>query len=67
MDNGFATADVMLKKLRDACGHNQAAFARKHGLSQCYINMVLNGERPLGPGIAAALGYEPITGWVKAA
>lgn len=53
--------------LRRAIGTDkQSEWAREHGISPAYLSFVLNGVRPPGPAILAAIGmrrrvvYEPI-------
>jgi hypothetical protein len=42
--------DDLLKLLRTRVGHagGQSPFAKRHGLNRTYLNMVLNGKKPLG-------------------
>ena len=39
---------------------SQTAFAKHHGINRTYLNMVLNGKRPLGGAIAEALGLHKV-------
>jgi len=34
----------------------QSAFARRHGVDRAYLNMILNGKRPVSDSIAKAVG-----------
>jgi hypothetical protein len=34
----------------------QVAFAQHHNVNRTYLNMVLNGKRPVGDSVAEALG-----------
>jgi hypothetical protein len=45
-----------LRKVRRDAGLNQRAFADRLGISVSYLSLLESGERPLTPGIAAALG-----------
>jgi hypothetical protein len=38
----------------------QVAFAKHHGVNRTYLNMVLNGKRPMGDAIAEALGLRKV-------
>jgi hypothetical protein len=38
----------------------QTAFAMHHGINRSYLNMVLNGKRPMGHAIADALGLRTV-------
>ena len=35
---------------------SQVAFARRHGVDRAYLNMILNGKRPVSDSIAKAVG-----------
>ena len=50
-------------KLRTLCrdAGGQAAWSKKAGVSPAYISEVLNGRKPLGPKILAAVGYRAVT------
>ena len=55
-----------IEELRVACraAGSQAAFARKHGLEQGYISLLLSGARAHpGPKILAALGLVQVIDW----
>jgi hypothetical protein len=39
---------------------NQGAFAKRHGLGRSYLNMVLNGKRPVSSNIVKALGLRRV-------
>lgn len=45
-----------LRQVRRDAGLNQRAFAGRLGISVSYLSLLESGERPLTPGIAAALG-----------
>ncbi len=47
---------------RDAGG--QRAFARQVGLSAAYVNGVLTGRMPPGPGVLEPLGLKAVTVYV---
>jgi hypothetical protein len=53
----------VIRLLRAACREagSQNKWAKQHGVSQQYVNHVLNGHRPPGPQILAALGLERTT------
>jgi transcriptional regulator with XRE-family HTH domain len=61
------TKDQVIEQLRVAVAilgtdrSGQAVFAKRHGMSQQYINDVLNGRRDPGPKVLAALGLERVT------
>ena len=38
----------------------QSAFAKHHGVNRAYLNMVLNGKRPVSDSIAGALGLHKV-------
>jgi hypothetical protein len=38
----------------------QSAFAKHHGVNRAYLNMVLNGRRPVSDSIAGALGLHKV-------
>ena len=48
--------------LRDAIEREggQTAFAKHHGINRTYLNMVLNGKKPVGDAIAEALGLHKV-------
>jgi hypothetical protein len=50
--------DEVLLLLRAAieCEGSRAEFAKRYGLDRAYLNMVLNGRRPIGNSIVKALG-----------
>jgi hypothetical protein len=50
-------------KLRTLCrdAGGQAAWGKKAGVSPAYISDVLNGRKPPGPKILAAVGYRAVT------
>ena len=52
--------DDLLPLLRAACEGKgkRAAFARKAGISRALVTQTLAGDVPLGPAVAAALGYQ---------
>ena len=56
--DGEAVVDL----LRDAIEHegSQTAFAKHHGVNRTYLNMVLNGKKPVGDAIAEALGLHKV-------
>jgi hypothetical protein len=39
---------------------SQIAFAKRYGINRAYLNMVLNGKRPVGDAIAEALGLRKV-------
>ena len=39
---------------------SQTAFAKHHGINRTYLNMVLNGKKPVGDAIAEALGLHKV-------
>jgi hypothetical protein len=38
----------------------QSAFAKHHGVNRAYLNMILNGKRPVSDSIAVALGLHKV-------
>jgi hypothetical protein len=38
----------------------QSAFAKHHGVDRAYLNMVLNGKRPVSDSVAAAVGLRKV-------
>ena len=54
--------DDVVQPLRDAIEREggQVAFAKHHGVNRTYLNMVLNGRRPMGDAIAEALGLRKV-------
>jgi DNA-binding phage protein len=38
----------------------QSAFATHHGVNRAYLNMILNGRRPVSDSIARALGLHKV-------
>src|SRR6516225_3525714 len=38
----------------------QSAFAKHHGVNRAYLNMILNGKRPVSDSIAGALGLHKV-------
>jgi hypothetical protein len=57
------TDEELAAEIHKVCRGNHAAFARRHGFSRVYINMVSNGRRKMTERIAGLLGYEKR--WVK--
>ncbi len=53
---------VLKERLR---GRNQKALAEELGISQQYVNMILNGKKRITRKIAKKLGYEMITIFAK--
>ena len=39
---------------------SQTAFASRHGVDRAYVNMILNGKRPVSDAIAKALGLRKV-------
>ena len=39
---------------------SQTAFAKHHSVNRTYLNMVLNGKKPVGDAIAEALGLHKV-------
>jgi plasmid maintenance system antidote protein VapI len=39
---------------------DQGRVAKALGVGQCEVSAVINGLRPLRPGLASALGYRPV-------
>jgi hypothetical protein len=54
--------DDVVQLLRDAIEREggQVAFAKHHGVNRTYLNMVLNGKRPMGDAVAEALGLHKV-------
>jgi hypothetical protein len=52
----------IVRLLRIAVEHegSQMAFAKHHAINRTYLNMVLNGKRPVGDAIAEALGLRKV-------
>ena len=50
--------EAVVDLLRDAIERegSQTTFAKHRGINRTYLNMVLNGKKPLGDAIAEALG-----------
>ena len=38
-----------------------SAFAEEHGVAKGYVWNCLQGDCPIGPSVAQALGFEPVT------
>ncbi len=38
----------------------QSAFAKHHGVDRAYLNMILNGKRPVGDSIAGVIGLRKV-------
>jgi hypothetical protein len=38
----------------------QSAFAKHHGVDRAYLNMILNGKRPVSDSIAGAVGLRKV-------
>ena len=59
----------VLRLLRTACNKagSQNKWAKQHGITQQYVNQVLNGHRTAGPQILVALGLTRVTRITKAA
>jgi hypothetical protein len=57
----FDDNDVV-QLLRTAIEHegSQMAFSKRHGINRTYLNMVLNGKRPVGDAVAEALGLHRV-------
>ena len=57
----LGTEDVV-GLLRDAVEREggQSAFAKHHGVNRTYLNMVLNGKRPVSDFIAEAAGLRKV-------
>jgi len=52
------TQDRLLARLRrEAAESSWSAVARKYAISISYISKVANGETPIGPKLALAMGY----------
>ena len=52
------THDKLLEKLRRECeGSSQNKVSKRLGVSCTYLNRVLHGATPIGPRLAAGLGY----------
>jgi len=54
--------DDVVQLLRTAIEHegSQMAFSKRHGINRTYLNMVLNGKRPVGDAVAEALGLHRV-------
>jgi hypothetical protein len=54
--------DDVVQLLRTAIEHegSQVAFAKHHHINRTYLNMVLNGKRPVSDGVAEALGLHKV-------
>jgi hypothetical protein len=39
---------------------DQTAFAKRHGINRAYLNMILNGKRPVSDFIAEAVGLRKV-------
>jgi hypothetical protein len=54
--------DEILSLLRTAIQREggQVAFAKHHSVNRTYLNMVLNGKRPMGDAIAEAVGLRKV-------
>ena len=57
----FDEADVV-RLLRAAVEQEggQSAFAKRHGVNRAYLNMILNGKRPVSDFIAEAVGLRKV-------
>jgi DNA-binding transcriptional regulator YdaS (Cro superfamily) len=62
------TDNRVLRLLQTACekAGSQNKWAKQHGITQQYVNQVLNGHRTPGPQILAALGLTRVTRVTKA-
>lgn len=63
----YWTNEQMIVRLRKMIGkpRKQGVWAHKHGIGAAFLSMVLAGKRPLSATIAAAMGYEKRTYYVK--
>jgi transcriptional regulator with XRE-family HTH domain len=54
--------DDVVRLLRAAVERegSQSAFAKRHGVDRAYVNMILNGKRPVSDAIAKALGLRKV-------
>lgn len=50
----------LLAKKVDAAGGFRP-FAKSHGVASGYVYNCLRGDCPIGPSVATALGFEPVT------
>lgn len=57
--------DAVVAMLKRQCGNNQKAWAKKHGISQTYVNDVLRFRKLPGDKITQALGLEKALLWRK--
>lgn len=57
----FEPKDViqLLKLAIEREGH-QGAFAIRHGINRTYVNMILNGKKPIGKPVLKALGLRKV-------
>ena len=57
----FGEHDVV-RLLRAAVGREggQSAFAKHHGVDRAYLNMILNGKRPVSDSIAGTVGLRKV-------
>ncbi len=62
MDANANTKVLRLLRAAVAEAGSQSAWARKHGVSQAYVNHVLLGRRQAGPRVLAGLGLERVVG-----
>ena len=54
--------DALIHLLRAAIKRegSQIAFAKRYGVNRSYLNMILSGKRPIGDGVAKALGLHKV-------
>lgn len=65
----MATEEQVRWFLADACdaAGTQRQWARTHGFSDAYVSDVLAGRRDISSKLAAALGYEKVVSFKRAA
>jgi hypothetical protein len=61
--NPWIGRDDVVALLRKQCGKNQKAWAKKHGISQAYVNDVLRFRKLPGDKITQALRLEKAILW----
>lgn len=65
MAETLLTAAQVRERLREACNKaaGQYPWSRLNGLSQPFINQIINGKRPISDAVASKISLRRVTSW----